>query len=129
MTAAFSICCSSFHFKAHLQLHKDFTPACLNREWLTKQDDTDLAAWAELMNRNLDIRRQLYGDAAIGEVNLDMVNTARRFHAGAKLAGSGGAVLVCITGGEQQAAKLIGVTTEHFCSAARMFCCCLLECA
>jgi glucuronokinase len=88
--------------------------ALLNRDWLTKQDDTDMAAWAELMNRNFDIRRRLYGDSAVGEINLAMVNTARRCGAGAKLAGSGGAVLVCITGGQQQAAKLMGVIIELF---------------
>jgi glucuronokinase len=81
----------------------------MNRELLLNNEAINTEAWAELMNKNFDIRRRLYGGDAIGEANLDMVATVRQFGAGAKLAGSGGAVLVCISAGEPQMDKLLGV--------------------
>lgn len=44
------------------------------------------------MNDNFDIRRRIYGDQALGEANLEMVETARCHGSCAKFAGSGGAV-------------------------------------
>jgi glucuronokinase len=81
----------------------------MNRELLLNNDTINTEAWAELMNKNFDIRRRLYGGGAIGDANLGMVATARQFGAGAKLAGSGGAVLVYISAGEPHMDKLLGV--------------------
>lgn len=78
------------------------------RERLLDSERVDAEDWASLMNQNFDARRRIYGDEAIGSVNIDMVETARGAGAGAKLSGSGGAVLVCCPGGEQQVVKLIG---------------------
>ena len=83
-------------------------------------DRVDADDWASLMNQNFDARRRIYGDEALGSVNIDMVETARAAGAGAKLSGSGGAVLVCCTGGEQQVVKLIGARAPPARSAARL---------
>ena len=49
------------------------------------------------MDENFDTRRGIYGDEAIGEANLEMVQIARRHGLSAKFAGSGGAVFgVCV---------------------------------
>jgi len=53
----------------------------------------DTQTFGELMNRNFDLRRQLYGDEAIGEENLEMIMLARRLGLPAKFAGSGGAIV------------------------------------
>ncbi|PIK45767.1 hypothetical protein BSL78_17372 [Apostichopus japonicus] len=47
----------------------------------------------ELMDRNFDLRRKLYGDDVIGAENLQMVNLARQHGSCAKFPGSGGAVI------------------------------------
>mmetsp|Transcript_38945 Transcript_38945/g.97841 ORF Transcript_38945/g.97841 Transcript_38945/m.97841 type:complete len:358 (+) Transcript_38945:256-1329(+) len=47
-----------------------------------------------LMDRNFDIRRQLFGAAALGEVNLGMIRLARQHGLPAKFTGSGGAIVV-----------------------------------
>jgi glucuronokinase len=48
----------------------------------------------KLINRNFDIRRQLFGDHALGKKNLLMIQLARLHGAAAKMTGSGGCVLV-----------------------------------
>lgn len=57
---------------------------------IENQNWSDLA---QLMNENFDLRKQLYGDAAIGEENLQMVSLGRSLGAAVKFPGSGGAVL------------------------------------
>jgi len=60
---------------------------------------------ASLMNRNFELRRELFGDAALGAANVDMVRTCQRCGAGAKFCGSGGAVVaLCPEGGAQEEA-------------------------
>ena len=49
-----------------------------------------------LMNRNFDLRRGLFGDEALGEHNLALVEIGRAAGFPAKLAGSGGAALVLL---------------------------------
>jgi glucuronokinase len=46
-----------------------------------------------LFNRNFDLRRRIYGDKALGEANLEMVDIGRRFGCPAKFSGSGGAIV------------------------------------
>lgn len=53
----------------------------------------DIQAFGELMNRNFELRRQLYGEEAIGEENLQMIELARSFGLPAKFPGSGGAIV------------------------------------
>ena len=48
---------------------------------------------AEVMNENFDTRREIYGDPALGEANLQMVNIARKHGSAVKFPGSGGAVI------------------------------------
>jgi glucuronokinase len=61
-----------------------------------------------MMDQNWNLRRGMYGDEALGDVNLEMIECARSVGAAAKFCGSGGAVLVCCPGGEQQVAVLLG---------------------
>jgi len=53
----------------------------------------DYEALGHLMNRNFDLRRELYGDAALGRHNLEMVEIARTCGLPAKFPGSGGAIV------------------------------------
>ncbi len=48
------------------------------------------------MNRNFDLRRELYGDEALGEHNLALVAIARSAGLPAKLPGSSGAALILL---------------------------------
>ena len=60
----------------------------------------DVVALGELMDRNFDLRRELYGDEVIGEQNLEMVEIARGFGLPAKFTGSGGAITGVLAGDE-----------------------------
>jgi glucuronokinase len=53
----------------------------------------DLKRFGMLMNANFDLRREVYGDSAIGERNLQMIEIARNLGAPVKFPGSGGAVI------------------------------------
>jgi len=56
-------------------------------------NDRDCEALGELMNQNFDLRRRLYGDAALGRHNLEMVQIARAAGLATKFPGSGGAIV------------------------------------
>jgi glucuronokinase len=56
----------------------------------------DARALGRLMNRNFDLRRGLYGDEALGEHNLALVDIARSAGLPAKLPGSSGAALILL---------------------------------
>ena len=63
----------------------------------------DVATLGSLMDANFELRRGLFGDAALGARNVAMVRTAQRCGAGAKFCGSGGAaVAVCPDGAAQE---------------------------
>lgn len=49
--------------------------------------------FGELMNKNFDLRRRLYGDASLGPTNLEMVAIARQLGLPVKFPGSGGAII------------------------------------
>ncbi|KAK4483180.1 hypothetical protein RD792_010360, partial [Penstemon davidsonii] len=66
----------------------------------------DYAKLASLMNRNFDLRRQMFGDDALGALNIEMVEIARRVGAASKFTGSGGAVVVFCPEGPSQAQVL-----------------------
>jgi glucuronokinase len=53
----------------------------------------DYEALAKLMDANFDLRLAIYGEAAIGQRNLEMVGLARRHGLPATFPGSGGAVV------------------------------------
>ncbi|GJN41062.1 hypothetical protein PR202_gn00386 [Eleusine coracana subsp. coracana] len=57
---------------------------------------------ARLMNRNFDLRRQMFGDDVLGSVNIKMVEVARSVGASSKFTGSGGAVVVLCPDGDAQ---------------------------
>ncbi|CAI5478492.1 unnamed protein product [Closterium sp. Yama58-4] len=76
----------------------------------------DWGKFARLMDRNFDLRRQMFGDEVLGEVNLSMVQAARAVGAAAKFTGSGGAVVAFCPEGEQQRARLVETCREKgFC--------------
>jgi glucuronokinase len=52
----------------------------------------DVGQFGALMDRNFDLRREIYGDDVIGEENREMVEIARSFGLPAKFTGSGGAI-------------------------------------
>ncbi|KAG8384880.1 hypothetical protein BUALT_Bualt04G0164300 [Buddleja alternifolia] len=68
--------------------------------------EKDYAKFANLMNRNFDLRRQMFGDNALGALNIEMVEIARRVGAASKFTGSGGAVVVYCPEGPSQAKLL-----------------------
>ncbi len=53
----------------------------------------DINNFAELINKNFDLRRRLYGEQAIDEESLRMIELARGLGLPAKFPGSGGAVV------------------------------------
>eukprot|EP00055_Hartaetosiga_balthica_P007028 m.23628 g.23628 ORF g.23628 m.23628 type:complete len:624 (-) comp5565_c0_seq1:37-1908(-) len=53
----------------------------------------DYAALADLMDKNFDLRRELYTDKCLGDANLKMVEIARKHGSAVKFPGSGGAVV------------------------------------
>jgi len=53
----------------------------------------DFRTFGELMDNNFDLRRRLYGDEALGQQNLAMIEIARRHGLPAKFPGSGGAIV------------------------------------
>ncbi|KAK1359459.1 Glucuronokinase 1 [Heracleum sosnowskyi] len=70
---------------------------------LSQKDHTKLAS---LMNRNFDLRRRMFGDDALGALNIEMVEVARRIGAASKFTGSGGAVVAFCPDGPSQAKVL-----------------------
>ncbi|XP_057791708.1 glucuronokinase 1-like [Salvia miltiorrhiza] len=75
--------------------------------------EKDYAKLAALMNQNFDLRREMFGDEALGAMNIEMVEIARRIGAASKFTGSGGAVVVFCPQGSSQASLL-----EDACKAA-----------
>ncbi|MBA0829419.1 hypothetical protein Goarm_014027 [Gossypium armourianum] len=61
---------------------------------------------AELMNRNFDLRRCMFGDECLGALNIEMVEVARRVGAASKFTGSGGAVVAFCPEGPPQVKRL-----------------------
>ncbi|KAL4333974.1 hypothetical protein GQ457_07G001050 [Hibiscus cannabinus] len=76
----------------------------------------DYQKLAELMNRNFDLRRRMFGDECLGALNIEMVEVARRVGAASKFTGSGGAVVVFCPDGPPQVKRL-----EDECRKARFF--------
>lgn len=66
---------------------------------LLQKNYTELA---RLMNRNFDLRRQMFGDDVLGWVNIKMVEVARSVGAASKFTGSGGAVVALCPDGDAQ---------------------------
>lgn len=64
--------------------------------------EKDYAKLANLMNRNFDLRRHMFGEDALGALNIEMVETARRVGAASKFTGSGGAVVAFCPDGPSQ---------------------------
>lgn len=54
----------------------------------------------ELMNRNFELRRQLYGDEAVGKKNIKIHKLANDLGFAAKFTGSGGAFLCLLKSGD-----------------------------
>ncbi|KAJ4762041.1 Glucuronokinase G [Rhynchospora pubera] len=65
-----------------------------------------------IMNRNFDLRRQMFGDKALGALNIKMVEVARSVGAAAKFTGSGGAVVAFCPEGSTQVSLLESACKE-----------------
>ncbi|CAH9096418.1 unnamed protein product [Cuscuta epithymum] len=68
--------------------------------------EKDYAKVAELMNKNFDLRRKMFGDECLGELNIEMVEVVRRAGGASKFTGSGGAVVAFCPDGPAQVKKL-----------------------
>ncbi|XP_010273709.1 PREDICTED: glucuronokinase 1-like [Nelumbo nucifera] len=64
--------------------------------------EKDYNKLADLMNRNFDLRRRMFGDEALGAMNIEMVEVARKVGAASKFTGSGGAVIAFCPDGPSQ---------------------------
>ncbi|DBB00019.1 TPA: hypothetical protein ACH3X1_013882 [Trebouxia sp. C0004] len=73
----------------------------------------DMASLADLMNRNFDLRRSIFGDDALGATNLHMISLARSVGAAGKFTGSGGAIVVFCRQGTSQVQKLQGLCQKE----------------
>ncbi|CAL0317305.1 unnamed protein product [Lupinus luteus] len=76
--------------------------ADLAKEGKTVLEQKDYSKLAELINRNFDLRRSMFGDEALGDLNIKMVEIARKVGAASKFTGSGGAVVAFCPEGESQ---------------------------
>ena len=65
----------------------------LTDEAKTAIENNDVQQLKELMDENFNLRRELYGDACVGESNLRMIQIARDMGCSAKFPGSGGAIV------------------------------------
>ncbi|KAH9603898.1 hypothetical protein KSS87_017982 [Heliosperma pusillum] len=68
--------------------------------------DKDYTKLASLMNHNFDLRRKMFGDEALGDMNIKMVQVARDVGAASKFTGSGGAVVAYCPDGSEQVKRL-----------------------
>jgi glucuronokinase len=75
---------------------------------------------ADLMDANFALRRRTYGDAAIGQKMLKLIEIAQKHGAAAKFPGSGGAVV-----GMCRDPAQLGPLREEYVSEGTVFC--LLE--
>ena len=66
----------------------------------------DLARLSSLMDQNFALRREMFGDACLGDTNLSMVAAAKSAGASAKFTGSGGACVVYLSRPQTQLALL-----------------------
>ncbi|KAK4346254.1 hypothetical protein RND71_032593 [Anisodus tanguticus] len=73
------------------------------RKALIEKDYNKLAT---LMNHNFYLRRCMFGDDALGAMNIEMVEIAQRLGAASKFTGSGGAVVVFYPDGPSQVKQL-----------------------
>ncbi|KAL3529156.1 hypothetical protein ACH5RR_008478 [Cinchona calisaya] len=64
--------------------------------------EKDYSKLVTLMNRNFDLRRRMFGDEALGALNIEMIEVARKVGAASKFTGSGGAVVVFCPDGPSQ---------------------------
>ena len=69
------------------------------RDALRRRDYGELG---ELMRRNFDLRRGLFGDRALGEHTIALVEIARELGFSSKLPGSSGAALILLNGKEAE---------------------------
>ncbi|XP_062151483.1 glucuronokinase 1-like isoform X2 [Alnus glutinosa] len=76
--------------------------ANIAKEGRTALLEKDYSKLAKLMNRNFDIRRSMFGDDALGALNIKMVEVARKVGAASKFTGSGGAVVALCPDGPSQ---------------------------
>ncbi|THU72987.1 hypothetical protein C4D60_Mb04t18030 [Musa balbisiana] len=79
------------------------------REVLLQKNFKELAM---LMNRNFDLRRQMFGDDVLGSLNIKMVEVARSVGAACKFTGSGGAVVAFCPEGPAQIKNLEEACTK-----------------
>ncbi|XP_028785875.1 glucuronokinase 1-like [Neltuma alba] len=77
--------------------------ANIAREGKTALENKDYSKLAALMNQNFDLRRSMFGDDALGDMNIKMVEVARKVGAASKFTGSGGAVVAFCPDGVSQA--------------------------
>ncbi|CAI2168388.1 9320_t:CDS:2 [Funneliformis geosporum] len=71
---------------------------------------------AKLMNKNFDLRREIFGDQFLGQMNLRMIELARECNFAAKFTGSGGAILGLWNGDDDDDSKML-VNAEKLKSA------------
>ncbi|KAI9072137.1 hypothetical protein K1719_045914 [Acacia pycnantha] len=67
--------------------------ANIAKEGKTVLENKDYSKLAALMNKNFELRRSMFGDDALGDLNIKMVEVARKAGAASKFTGSGGAVV------------------------------------
>jgi len=82
-----------------------------SREALEARDYETLS---RLMDENFDVRRRMYGDEALGQTNLRMIELARSLGLPAKFPGSGGAIVGMYLDEEQFSRAQQAFTDEGF---------------
>ena len=83
--------------------------ASLTDEAKVALETKDWNLLSTLMNRNFDLRRQIYGDDALGAKTLRMIDIGRQYGSCVKLPGSGGAVVgMCL-----DKSQMVGTNCSH----------------
>lgn len=72
----------------------------------SRNGNGNLAGIGPFMRRNFELRRAMFGDAALGKEGLKMVEVANSVGVDAKFTGSGGAVVALAPEGEEEVARL-----------------------
>jgi len=66
------------------------------------ENGASMTKFKEIMDANFDLRRRMFGDSALGALNLKMIETCRSVGCGAKFTGSGGAAIAVCPDGDVQ---------------------------
>ncbi|CAB4415107.1 unnamed protein product [Rhizophagus irregularis] len=79
------------------------------RNILIHKNESKRRELAKLMNKNFELRREIFGDQILGQTNLFIIELARKYNFAAKFTGSGGAILGLWNGDDDDSTILTNI--------------------